>query len=96
MIRILLAFILACGGGPQVATSQPTGKPPAAQEEKVIERPGYLWVHGHWDWQNNQWNWVNGRWEKERPGFQWRDGEWQQDGDVWHWHDGSWVGTAAT
>jgi hypothetical protein len=77
--------------------SQPAGKPPAPEEEKVIERPGFVWKHGHWDWGNNQWNWIGGQWMPEQSGKTWRDGDWTQGPDgAWHWHDGSWVGAGDT
>ena len=35
-------------------------EPPQPQVEKQIERPGYFWVKGRWDWKSNQWQWLDG------------------------------------
>ncbi len=74
-------------GGAVVAYDQP----PPPREETVEMRPGYVFVHGRWDWQNGQWVWSNGRWERERSGYQWSDGRWEQRGNQWHWNEGTWI-----
>jgi hypothetical protein len=69
-------------------------EPPQPQVERVNERTGFLWVKGHWDWQNGAWAWVGGHWEKERTGSQWREGRWERRGSAWHWVPGEWIGGA--
>jgi hypothetical protein len=67
-------------------------EPPQPQiEQPKVERPGYLWVTGHWDWQSGQWQWIGGRWEAEHPGYAWTAGRWERRGNAWYWIEGRWV-----
>ena len=66
-------------------------EPPAPQVESVIQRPGYVWVKGRWDWRGNQWVWIGGHWERERRGYQWAEGRWERRGNSWHWIEGTWA-----
>jgi len=66
-------------------------EPPPPQVENVIQRPGYVWVKGRWDWRNNQWVWVDGHWERERRGYRWSEGRWERRGNSWHWIEGTWA-----
>jgi hypothetical protein len=66
-------------------------EPPPPQVENVVQRPGYVWVKGRWDWRNNQWVWVDGHWERERSGYRWSDGRWERRGTSWHWIEGTWA-----
>jgi hypothetical protein len=45
--------------------------PPAAKSDTQTAPPGpgYIWVAGHWSWQQEQWVWIRGRWEEKRPGY---------------------------
>ena len=63
--------------------------PPEPKYEEVQVRAGYVWVRGHWDWQN-QWVWMPGHWERERAGKVWADGRWEQQNGQWVWVDGTW------
>jgi hypothetical protein len=97
---LLLVLALACGGGnanvpPQLPPGVAPMKPPAPEDEKVIERPDHVWIGGRWEWRNNQWDWLGGHWDKARPGFKWQDGHWEPDGDKWRWHEGTWVSADA-
>ena len=65
-------------------------EPPQPQVEQVQQRPGYVWVRGRWDWQNEQWQWLGGRWERERGGYAYADGRWERRGSSWHWVEGQW------
>nr|HEX4315270.1 YXWGXW repeat-containing protein [Kofleriaceae bacterium] len=93
MKRLLIALALtACGGSMDGLDLDQHGAPPAPQEEKVIERPGYVWTGGHWQWKDRQWQWLSGRWEQKRDGQAWHDGVWEHETDgSWKWTDGSWV-----
>jgi len=70
--------------GPRVA-------PPPLREERIVARPGFVWVKGRWDWRNNNWAWVEGRYERERPNFRWNEGRWEQRDGEWVWVEGAWV-----
>ncbi|MBS1123216.1 MAG: hypothetical protein H6Q90_5444, partial [Deltaproteobacteria bacterium] len=69
---------------------RPVQAPPALREERFNNRPGFVWVRGHWDWQNGQWNWLAGHYERSRAGKRWRDVRWELKGGVWVRVDGDW------
>jgi len=97
VLKLALAVALAGSACTVTGSGTITGsmvvytEPPQDQVEKVIERPGYFWVTGRWDWQNGAWAWVGGHWERERAGFRWQAGQWQRRGNSWHWVDGRWA-----
>ena len=66
-------------------------EPPAPKVERVVVRPGFVWVKGRWAWQNNGWVWIDGRWERQRAGHAWREGRWERRDRQWHWVEGDWV-----
>lgn len=66
------------------------GAPPALKEERFDPRSGFVFVRGHWDWDNNEWKWFPGRWERERHGKRWRDVRWEQRNGEWNQIDGDW------
>jgi hypothetical protein len=94
VIRAVLAAIVAgalgCGGSTSNLDLDQHGAPPAPQEEKVIERPGYVWTGGHWEWRDRQWQWQYGHWEQARTGYTWHDGSWSHGGGAWKWTEGGW------
>jgi hypothetical protein len=96
LFSLAIALVPACAvqGSARVHTGATVvyQEPPQPQVEKVNERAGYIWVKGHWNWQNGQWAWVGGHWEKERTGSQWREGRWERRGSSWHWISGEWIG----
>jgi hypothetical protein len=65
--------------------------PPPRPDTPTVERPGFIWVHGRWTWQNNQWVWLDGHWDRERAGQAWADGHWEKRGTSWHWIEGNWA-----
>lgn len=73
-----------------VSTGMAYSQPPEPLEERVVERPGFIWIKGHWDWRDNQWAWAAGRWEPDRAGYTWHEGRWERRGDAWHWIEGRW------
>jgi WXXGXW repeat (2 copies) len=70
-------------------------EPPAPQTETYDNRPGYVWIKGHWEWNGNQWVWAQGYWENERQGLVWQEGRWERRGNAWHWIDGEWTNGAS-
>ena len=99
LISLALA-VSACGPktvGYSAPTSAPSSNdstiaPPAPQAEPTIERPGYFWVKGRWEWHPaaSQWNWLYGHWEKQRADQTWEPGHWDQHAGVWRWTEGHW------
>ncbi len=88
----------AASGSASTATGSTTTGPwssPARRRRRPdargADRPqeGFVWVKGHWDWQNGQYVWVAGRYESVRSGKRWRDVRWEQRGNEW-------VGSTAT
>jgi hypothetical protein len=75
------------GGGAVVAYDEP----PPPREEPYNAQPGYVWIHGRWDWQGGQWVWIAGHPERERAGYQWTEGRWEQRGNQWHYNEGAWI-----
>ncbi len=71
-----------------------TRRIPAARTERVTvsPNPNYVWIKGHWSWQDNDWVWMAGRWaERPRPGAVWREGEFLQQGYRMIWQPGHWT-----
>ena len=70
---------------------RPRQAPPPIREERYNQRAGFVWVRGHWDWQNGQYVWVNGHYERERAGKRWREARWQAGpGGEWVFVGGDW------
>ncbi|MBS1119903.1 MAG: regulator of chromosome condensation [Deltaproteobacteria bacterium] len=70
--------------------------PPAAKDEPVEARPGYVFLQGRWSWQHGQWVWAPGYWERERAGYAWTPGRWERQGPRWFWIEGSWTATGSS
>lgn len=93
-MRLLAALALALAGcgSPQIArTCRGCGVPPPPREEVVIDRPGYVWIHGHWARDGAEWRWIDGSYARERPGLVYRDGRWTARGGLVVWIDGGWT-----
>jgi hypothetical protein len=91
-MRRLLAVLLfasACTGSAYIVT-QPDDGPPPQREEAVTYRPGFVWVHGHWDRSNRRWAWRDGYYARERPDYVYVEGRWVRNGGRHVWVDGTW------
>jgi hypothetical protein len=93
MKRLILAMALpallsACFARGGYVYSVSTEVPPP-QYEDVVVRPGYVWVGGHWGW-NNRWVWAPGFYERERPGYVYVGGNWAHHGNGNHYVPGYW------
>lgn len=64
--------------------------PPAPIVETVPAPPGsgYVWLHGHYNWNGNRYVWVGGHYE--RHAGQYCEGHWRHDGHGYIWVDGHW------
>ena len=70
-----------------VVESEP---PPPQQEEIPQARMGYVWIHGHWQYQGNQWVWTEGYWEQPRVGYVYVQPRWTRQGRGWVYAGGGW------
>jgi len=66
------------------------GAPPPPRDERLEVKPGFVFLKGHWDWDNGEWTWVAGRWERERAGSRWREDRWDQRNGEWILVGGGW------
>src|SRR6266540_4312739 len=73
---ILAAALPALLAGCYVAPQDPDylPGPPAPQYVVVEQRPGYLWIDGHWGWYSDRWAWADGYYVVDRPGYVWMGG----------------------
>ena len=64
--------------------------PPPPQDEYVVYRPGFVFIHGHWRHDGGRWAWHRGYYERERPGYVYVEGRWERHGNHHVWVNGSW------
>lgn len=64
--------------------------PPPPREEVVVSRPGYVWIHGHWNHNGGRWAWQGGSYERERANQVYVEGRWERRGRGQVWVDGGW------
>jgi len=65
--------------------------PPAPQEEVVVTRPGYIYVHGNWRHDRGRWEWNGGHYEQARTNQRYVEGRWQRRSNHQHvWVQGGW------
>lgn len=100
--RKLLSAILAAGAALSVApvlsgctaraayVVETENVPPPPRHERVVYRPGFVWVEGHWVRTGNDWRWQSGFYERERPTMVYVRGRWEQRGRHYVWVDGGW------
>jgi hypothetical protein len=65
-------------------------EPPAAREERVVERRGHVWDSGHYGWRHHRYVWTRGRYLHARRGHEWAPGRWERHEDHYDWHHGEW------
>ena len=73
-----------------------TEAPPPAREEVVVSRPGFVWVHGHWDRPGGHWLWRPGFYERERADQIYVEGRWERRGRGHVWVNGGWRARVVT
>jgi hypothetical protein len=64
--------------------------PPAPRAEVSVHRPGYVWVHGHWQRRGSSWRWHPGYYERDRADMVYIHGRWDRRGRSYVWVDGGW------
>lgn len=92
---LLLPLIVAagCGGGTvraRATVATHDEGPPPAREEVMVYKPGFVWIHGHWDRDGGHWRWKPGYYDRERPGYVYIEGRWAPSSRGYVWVDGSW------
>ena len=65
-------------------------EPPPPREEVVVSRPGFFWIHGHWERPGGHWAWRSGYYERERPEQVYVEGRWERRNNGHVWVDGGW------
>jgi hypothetical protein len=68
-------------------------EPPPTPIEVIPDPPGngYVWVTGHWRWENDDFQWVTGSWEKPpHKNEAWVPGRWGFDQYGWYYLNGHW------
>ena len=64
--------------------------PPEPREERVVERRGYVWDRGHYEWRHHHYVWVRGHYVRERRGYDWEPARWDRHEDHYDYHRGEW------
>jgi hypothetical protein len=64
--------------------------PPPPREERIVSRPGYVWVQGNWARRGSHWRWRSGHYERERTDMVYVHGRWDRRGRSYVWVDGGW------
>ena len=64
--------------------------PPAPRAEATIERPGFVWVRGHYLREHGRYRWHPGYYVRERPDYVYVEGRWERHDAGYAWVDGRW------
>ena len=67
-----------------------TEPPPAPRIEPIVQRPGFVFAPGYWQWDGNHYAWVKGDYVRNRPGFSWVRAQWVREPRGWHFQPGHW------
>jgi hypothetical protein len=73
---------------PAPAVVEVDSEPPPPQREVIVERPGFVWIGGHWYRGGGRWIWHAGYFEHAREGYRWEPGHY---GPRHVWVEGHWV-----
>ena len=59
--------------------------PPPPRIERVVVRPGWVWVPGYWRWapRAQRYVWMRGYWVRARPGWRWVSPRWVFRAGYW-------------
>ncbi len=85
-----LAFVLGLGACAGTASYTVEAPPPRNRVEVVVERPGFVWVDGHWAQPDGRWVWRSGYYERERPGHVFVRGRYERRGHQHVYVNGQW------
>jgi hypothetical protein len=95
--KTLLALGIAAGSMVTFAAAPALGEvyvriaPPAPRHEVVpVERRGYAWVPGYWNWNGRRYVWVRGHSVRAHRGAHWVPYGWAEDHGRWRMNRGHW------
>src|SRR5215471_16967409 len=92
LVLLALLALSACAGG--YAYYRAPGPPPPPQAYGVVgvaPGPGYVWVHGYWDWRGSNWYWTRGAWVRPpRPHAVWVAPSYRPYGRGYRYYPGRW------
>lgn len=88
-------LLAACGTAPRppgwVAWSSEAPPPEKAEIFGPPERPGQVWMTGHWARRGDAWEWQPGTYvTPPAPDTVWVPGCWIEQNEKWTWTPGSW------
>ncbi len=63
---------------------------PARYEVVPVQRVGYAWIPGYWDWRGRQHVWVAGYYVRHRPGHYYAQPRWVSSHGGWRQEYGGW------
>lgn len=64
--------------------------PPPPRHERVVVRPGFVWIPGYWRWHGGRHAWIAGYSAPARAGYVHRPARWRRQGPAWRFHHGYW------
>jgi hypothetical protein len=89
-LAMALAFGAATPASARVVAWSVAAAPPLPRAERVVVRPGYVWVGGYWRWTGVRHVWVAGYRVPARPGYRYVPARWVHAGPAWRFHQGYW------
>lgn len=81
----------SAGVAVDVRIGLPLYAPPPPIVERVVVRPGRVWIPGYWRWGGARYVWIGGYWTHPRPGYRWYPPRWTGCGPHWCYHRGYWA-----
>ena len=75
----------------RVVVNKPN-RPKIIVNRPTYNRPGYVWVEGHWKWNRfkRKYVWKKARWKKIKRNHQWVPGYWHITSNGFYWVEGYW------
>jgi hypothetical protein len=78
-------------GASVVVRGYPVEAPPPPQVENPGTKAGFIWIEGHYAWENGAYVWKNGHWERPMARKKWNPGRWELQGDRYIFIEGGWI-----
>jgi hypothetical protein len=92
-LAVLLALCLIPASSMAQNAPEPRVPPPVPVPETSGTPPheGWVWIHGHHQWDGQHYVWVKGHWEQPpHPGDVWVPHHWEKHGNDWIRVHGHW------
>jgi WXXGXW repeat (2 copies) len=95
MASLLASSLGACAFRGRAFVSTPAvivvdEEPPPPRRVVIIQKPGHIWIEGHWTRNGGRWDWNDGYYKRERADSDWRPGRWERRGHGHVWIEGNW------